>query len=41
MGSLIGSTFRDTLAAQTNGIPEYMYVDDPTFKSGTAGEFAF
>ena len=41
MGSLIGSTFRDTLAAQFNGIDEYMYVNDPTFKSDTAGAFAF
>ena len=37
MGSLIGSTFRDTLAAQFNGIDEYMYVDNPTFKTDTQG----
>lgn len=41
MGSLIGSTFRDTLAAQFNGVDEYMYVDNPTFKANNTGAFAF
>lgn len=41
MGTLIGSKFLDQKAAQFNGIDEYMYKDDPSFKSNTQGCWSF
>ena len=39
MGTLIGSTFRNTLCAEFNGTDEYAYADDPSFAGDTAGSF--
>lgn len=41
MGTLIGSTFRNALCAQFNGVDEYAYCDDPSFKADTAGAWSF
>lgn len=41
MGTLIGSTFRDALAASMNGTDEYVYRDDPSFKAQTQGAISF
>jgi hypothetical protein len=40
MGTLIGSTFLDSFCADFNGIDEYVYVDDPSFKADNAGAFS-
>lgn len=40
MGTLIGSTFRNTLCAAFNGVDEVMYVDDPAWKSNTEGSIS-
>lgn len=39
MGVIIGSTFRDALAANFDGAAEYAYIDGPSFGSDTAGSF--
>lgn len=41
MGTLIGSTFRNALCAQFNGVDEHAYCDDPSFKADTAGAWSF
>ena len=41
MGALIGSAFRNALCSDFNGTDEYMYRDDPSFKSDTAGAWSF
>lgn len=41
MGSLIGSQFRNALAMDLNGTNQYGWVDNPTFKTDTAGCFSF
>lgn len=41
MGTLIGSTFRNALCAQFNGVDERAYRDDPSFKADTAGAWSF
>ena len=41
MGTLIGSAFRNALCSDFNGTDEYMYRDDPSFKSDTAGAWSF
>jgi hypothetical protein len=39
MGSLIGSTFLDQFALQTNGSTQYAYRDNPSFSGDTQGAF--
>jgi len=41
MGSLIGSQFRNALAMRMNGTNQYGWVNNPTFKTDTAGCFSF
>lgn len=41
MGSLIGSQFRNALAMRLNGTNQYGWVNNPTFKTDTAGCFSF
>ena len=41
MGSLIGSQFRNALAMRLNGTTQYGWVNNPTFKTDTAGCFSF
>ena len=41
MGTLIGSTFRNTLALQTNGTTQYAYIDNPSWKADTSGAISF
>jgi hypothetical protein len=41
MGSLIGSSFRNALAMRLNGTNQYGWVNNPTFKTDTAGCFSF
>lgn len=41
MGTLIGSQFLNLKATQFNGVDEYAYRADPTWKSDTQGAFSF
>jgi hypothetical protein len=41
MGTLIGSTFRNALALQTNGSTQYAYKDNPSWKADTSGAISF